>query len=316
MRPMVMVIVAAVAVAISIAIYAATGAISSSSPCRCCSPCPCWAGGETEQPRPEQYRWLTSSPTPQAPIGAAKKAAAKARRVQAAPVDSGPEPADQTPDGPMTADRDESSRLSVGPEPPRARPARGWASGSSLPLFDGPPPGPPGFHYRSDIVTPVEAADLVDQFQRLPFEPFAFRGYAGNRRTVAYGSRYDFTHSRLHAAEPVPDWLSSLRARAARFAGVEDEAMAQALVTEYPPGAGIGWHRDRPEYGKVVGVSFSSPCTLRLRRRAGDGWRRESIRLEPGSAYLLDGEARDAWQHSIPAGDRLRYSVTFRTLRP
>lgn len=188
-------------------------------------------------------------------------------------------------------------------------------AGDTLSLFGDPPPTPPGFAYRPDLLSEAEEADLIRRFEGLPFAPFDFRGFQGHRQTVAYGSRYDFTHSRVKDADPLPPWFGSLKTRAAAFAGVDDHALVQALITEYPPGAGIGWHRDRPEYGKVVGVSFGSACVLRFRRRAGEQWLRENISLEPRSAYLLDGEARDAWQHSITPGDRLRYSVTFRTFR-
>lgn len=161
----------------------------------------------------------------------------------------------------------------------------------------------------------AEEVELIREFERLPFAPFDFRGFKGNRQTVAYGSRYDFTHSRVKDAGSLPPWLGPLKTRAAAFAHIEDDALVQALITEYQPGAGIGWHRDRPEYGKVVGISFGSACVLRFRRRAGEQWLRENIVLEPRSAYLLVGEVREAWQHSITPGERLRYSVTFRTLR-
>ena len=87
------------------------------------------------------------------------------------------------------------------------------------------------------------------------------------------------------------------------------------MVTEYAPGAGIGWHRDRPEFDKVIGLSFVSEAVIRFRRRRDAGWERASLPLAPGSAYLLDGPARQDWQHSITPGEQLRYSVTFRTLR-
>lgn len=186
---------------------------------------------------------------------------------------------------------------------------------ATLPLFEVAPHAPPGFSYAPDLLSSEEADALVRQFEQLPFQPFDFRGFKGNRQTVAFGSRYDFTHSRVSPAEPIPEWMGGLRARASTFAGVDEDALVQALITEYPPGAGIGWHRDRPEYGKVVGVSFASACVLRLRRPNGASWRRESVLLQPRSAYLLDGEVREDWQHSIMPGDRLRYSVTFRTLR-
>lgn len=178
-----------------------------------------------------------------------------------------------------------------------------------------PEPGPIGLRYAEAVLSPEAQRDLIDRARTLDFASFDFRGFKGNRRTVSFGSRYDFTHSRVEPADPMPDWLKPLRAAAAVFADIPEAELVQALVTEYAPGAGIGWHRDRSEYGKVVGLSFVSGCVLRFRRPGIGGWRRVSQTLRPGSAYLLDGCARDAWQHSITPGDQLRYSVTFRTLR-
>src|SRR5262249_58473491 len=90
---------------------------------------------------------------------------------------------------------------------------------------------------------------------------------------------------------------------------------AQALITEYSPGAAIGWYRDRPEFEDVIGVSLGAPCLFRFRRKKGSRWERASIELQPRSAYLLRGPVRMDWQHSIPPVDKLRYSVTFRSLR-
>lgn len=184
---------------------------------------------------------------------------------------------------------------------------------ATLSLFPEVDPLPAGFRYEDAVVSPQDEAALIARFLTLPFAPFDFRGFKGARQTVSFGSRYDFTHGQVRQATPLPDWLQPLTARAAAFAGMSEDLLVQALITEYPPGAGIGWHRDRPEYGKVIGLSFASACILRLRRREGDRWRREAAPLQPRSAYLLDGEARLAWQHSIAPGSRLRYSVTFRT---
>jgi alkylated DNA repair dioxygenase AlkB len=183
-------------------------------------------------------------------------------------------------------------------------------------LFGAPPTGlPGGLRYAPDVVSSDEAARLVEAFAGLPFEAFDFHGFKGNRRIVSYGGRYDFSASRLEAAAPIPDFLLTVRAAAAAFAGLEPESIHHAMVTEYAPGAGIGWHRDRPEFDKVIGLSFGAEATMRFRRRSGAGWERASLPLAPRSAYLLDGAARQDWQHSIAPGERLRYSVTFRTLR-
>ena len=174
---------------------------------------------------------------------------------------------------------------------------------------------PEGLRYAPDVIAADAAARLVEVFAGLPFQAFDFHGFKGNRRIVSYGGRYDFSASRLEAAEPIPDFLLPARAAAAAFAGLEPEAIHHAMVTEYAPGAGIGWHRDRPEFDKVIGLSFVSEAVMRFRRRRDAGWERASLPLAPGSAYLLDGPARQDWQHSITPGERLRYSVTFRTLR-
>ena len=182
-------------------------------------------------------------------------------------------------------------------------------------LFDLPPSLPEGMRYAEDVLDAAAQAALVSVFADLPFRPFDFHGFQGNRRVVSYGWRYDFGAATLREADELPAFLEPARRAAAAFAGMRPGQFPHALVTEYAPGAGIGWHRDRPEFDRVVGLSFVSPAVRRLRRRAGERWERAALRLEPGSAYLLDGAARRDWQHSIAPGERLRYSVTFRSLR-
>jgi alkylated DNA repair dioxygenase AlkB len=185
----------------------------------------------------------------------------------------------------------------------------------STDLFGHVPRVPPGFRYSPGLVSPDGERGLVERFRALDFRPFEFHGYTGNRRIVSYGWKYDYAHARLDPAAEIPDFLLALRETAAAFAARPATAFQQVLVTEYAPGAGIGWHRDKPMFGEIVGVSFLHACTFRLRRKNGAKWDRATVRLEPRSAYLLSGEARDEWEHSIPPVDEIRYSVTFRTFR-
>lgn len=183
-------------------------------------------------------------------------------------------------------------------------------------LFEAPRPDlPDGLVYQPDFLDADTQADLVRELAALPYKPFEFRGYQGNRRVVSFGWRYDFNQGGLKPAEPFPDWLDPVRARAEAFAGLESGAFRQALLIEYAPGAGIGWHRDRPQFEDVVGLSFLEPCVFRLRQREGASWRRANLTVEPGSAYLLRGPARTDWEHSIPPLKALRYSITFRSFR-
>jgi alkylated DNA repair dioxygenase AlkB len=176
-------------------------------------------------------------------------------------------------------------------------------------------PPPEEFRYEADILAPDEERALVERIRALPLEEFQFHGFVGKRRVISYGWRYSYGDRTLDRTAEIPDFLLGVRRKAASFAGLEAADFAHALVTEYGPGTAIGWHRDKKVFGEVVGVSLLSSCVFRLRRRVGSTWERHSLAVEPRSAYLLRGPARTEWEHSIPAVPRLRYSITFRSLR-
>jgi len=180
----------------------------------------------------------------------------------------------------------------------------------------GEPELPPGFRYIPDVISTADEKCLVRRFENLPLKPFEFHGHQGNRRICTFGHRYVFAGQEPRADASIPDYLLPLTDVASQISGVPAEAFEQLMVTEYGPGAGIGWHRDRPSYEDIVAVSFLAPCTLRLRRRVEEGWERRSAHVEPRSVYSLHGPVRNSWQHSIAPMDALRYSVTLRTFRP
>ncbi len=186
-----------------------------------------------------------------------------------------------------------------------------------LALFAPPatPAMPAGFAYAPDVIDAAEEARLVGAFADLPFKEFEFHGFLGKRRVVSFGLRYDFNGGGLQQAAPIPPFVLPVRERAAAFAGLAPDRLQHVLITEYRPGAAIGWHRDRPNFGDVIGVSLLSPCTFRMRRKREAGWERAAMQLDRRSVYLMRGPARDDWEHSIPAVEELRYSITFRSLR-
>lgn len=182
-------------------------------------------------------------------------------------------------------------------------------------LFDAPPDLPEGMSYRPEFLSTAEERELLVWLSALPFEPFQFHGYEGRRRVVSFGWRYDFSRSHLEKADDIPAELAGVRDRAAALARRRPEDLQQVLVNEYRPGAPIGWHRDRPVFAEVVGISLGAPCLFRLRRRRPGGFQRAALTLQPRSAYLLSGPARTEWEHSIPPVAAHRYSITFRSFR-
>jgi DNA oxidative demethylase len=174
---------------------------------------------------------------------------------------------------------------------------------------------PNGLIYSREFISAQEETYLIEEIRRLSLAKFKFRGFTANRRTKSFGFHYSFSSFKLSAAESIPEFLWRVRDKAANLAGCSPQDLKAALVTEYPPGATIGWHRDVPPFDKVVGISLRSLCVMKFRR--GEPRKRHffNLPLEERSAYLISGEVRETWEHSIPAVKALRYSITFRSLK-
>ena len=190
---------------------------------------------------------------------------------------------------------------------------------------------PDGLLYRPDFITPGEERELFSHIERLEFSQVEMRGVVARRRTVHFGWTYGYYSRRTEPGPPLPGFLHGVRARLAEWAAIDAEQFVEALLTEYTPGAAIGWHRDAPMFGDVIaGLSLNTAARMKFRphvppadRSPGESGtparlaRRTTHELEllPRSAYLMTGVARRDFEHSIPAVDVLRYSITFRTLR-
>jgi alkylated DNA repair dioxygenase AlkB len=182
-------------------------------------------------------------------------------------------------------------------------------------LFGHAPAWPQGLRYVTDFIDGAEEKDLIAGFASLPLAPFQFGAFEGKRRVASFGFRYDYTDQRLHQAGPLPAFIKPLAARVEAFAGLKAGAVRHILFTEYEVSAGIGWHRDKAAFDLVLGISLGSACPFRFRRKEGSGWKRFTLDAAPRSLYLMDGEARRVWEHSIAPVVQLRWSITFRTMQ-
>jgi DNA oxidative demethylase len=175
---------------------------------------------------------------------------------------------------------------------------------------------PEGLLYRDEFVTPEEEQGLIQVIEGLDFRELTMRGQTAKRTVRHFGLDYEYERGGVKQGDPLPQELEWLRERCASLIERDPADLAQILITRYPPGAGIGWHRDAPMFGsKIAGVSLGAPARMRFQRAVGGERETVAVELEPRSAYVLSGKARWSWQHSIPATKDLRYSVTFRTLK-
>ena len=182
-----------------------------------------------------------------------------------------------------------------------------------LALFSATEAMPEGLHYVADFIPPAVESKLIRHVSALPLQPFQFGAYEGKRRVASFGFRYDYTLRRLQEAAPIPEWLGPTIEQVKSFGGPSTR-VAQILCTEYDVGVGIGWHRDKPHFERIFGLSLGSPCKFRFRRRLGESWQRYTLDAEPRSLYMMSGESRQIWEHSIPGVEAQRYSITFRTM--
>jgi len=174
---------------------------------------------------------------------------------------------------------------------------------------------PDGLLYQPEFITQDEEHTLAAHLRGLAFSAITMRGQVARRRSIHFGWVYGYESWRITPGPPIPEFLDSLRARAAALVGATPPALAEVLVTEYPAGAGIGWHRDAPQFGDVIGVSLLGECRMRFEHGRNRDRLTYAVSLAPRSAYALTGDVRWQWRHSIPPTRTLRYSITFRALR-
>jgi alkylated DNA repair dioxygenase AlkB len=178
---------------------------------------------------------------------------------------------------------------------------------------------PEGFLYAPDFLSEAEEQALIAEVEALDWQQVEMHGVTARRRVVHYGLNYGYDRRSLEPGEPMPEWLEPFIEKAATRFDLEPAAIAEALITEYSPGAGIGWHRDAPGFDRVIGISLRSSARFRLRPypdpQLPSRQKPVELLIEPRSVYLLDGPARWQWQHGIPGTKDLRYSITLRTLR-
>jgi alkylated DNA repair dioxygenase AlkB len=175
------------------------------------------------------------------------------------------------------------------------------------------PQGPEGLAYEQNFIPAATEQALIENIAALPLKPFQFGQYEGKRRVVSFGFRYDYSQRQLQEAEPVPKWLTPAIEKVEAFGGPGTQ-IAHVLCTEYDVGVGIGWHRDKPHFDRVFGLSLGAACKFRFRRPLHGKWERFTLEAQPRSIYGMSGPSRDVWEHSIPPVEARRYSITFRTM--
>jgi len=178
---------------------------------------------------------------------------------------------------------------------------------------------PKGFKYAPAFLTVADEQFLLGEIRQLPLQEALYKAFTAKRRIASFGAGYDFQSNAPTPAPPLPAFLQGVRERAAAWVGIPASELSQCTVAEYSPGTQLGWHRDVPTFGLVIGISLAGPARMRFRPYPHVKRTRtpsQTIVLEPRSIYALRDDARWRWQHAISPTKALRYSITFRTMGP
>lgn len=185
-------------------------------------------------------------------------------------------------------------------------------------LFPVEPAYPAGFAYTPDFISADEEMRLYEEISKIELHNFNFQGYTANRKVASFGYDYSFENGKLSRGKEIPTVFDFVIKKVGDHLRVPQAEFAEFLVTEYPPGAVINWHRDAPPFDIIAGISLMADCTFRLRPQDKAKQGRGSVISFPvkrRSLYIIQGTARSDWQHSITPVKQTRFSITLRTLR-
>ena len=177
---------------------------------------------------------------------------------------------------------------------------------------------PPGFQYFPGFITAKEEQQLIKEAQQTELHIVNFQGYEAKRKTASFGYDYSFDKRSLSKGKDIPQQFAWLIEKVAKHLSITAEQFAELLVTEYPIGSVINWHRDAPPFDLIAGISLNTDCTFRLRPQNKTKQGKKSVISFPvqrRSLYVMQAEARSEWQHSITPVKEVRYSITLRTLK-
>lgn len=185
-------------------------------------------------------------------------------------------------------------------------------------LFPIEPSYPAGFSYIPDFISEDEERELYNEVLKIELHHFNFQGFKANRKVASFGYDYSFDNGSLTKGQAIPAAFNSVISKVRDHLKNGLAEFAELLVTEYPPGAVINWHRDAPPFDVIVGISIMADCTFRLRPHDKAKQGRASVISFPvkrRSLYVIQGQARADWQHSIAPVKQTRFSITLRTLK-
>lgn len=169
------------------------------------------------------------------------------------------------------------------------------------------------FTYVEHFLSADEESEIASRLSTLTLAPLRMHGVFTKRRIASFGLDYRTGARTLADAAPLPDWLLPVRDRAATAAGLQPASLEQALVTEYPAGAAIGWHIDHAQFGDtIVAISLLGRAVMQLRPIGGPTILRQE--LAPRSLYLLGPTLRYEHHHRVVCRD-YRISITLRSIK-
>lgn len=183
-----------------------------------------------------------------------------------------------------------------------------------------------GLYYTPHVIDDTIGLQLIEQLDEYEWVPIT--NSIHSRVVQHYGYRYDYFKQNVAIkCEDIPSFLIPLKDLLTRICLNQniispEYNFNQCIVNNYNAKQGISEHIDIDKFGSVIGCfTIGTGAIMKFTRKD------ELVELyvEPNSLYIMSGDARYVWKHSMPAKkydliDNIRYerkrriSITFRSL--
>lgn len=181
----------------------------------------------------------------------------------------------------------------------------------------------PGLYYIPECITEEQECQALEYVKQENDEWNKVGTTENARRNLCMGYEYNYMSKdavkKGLGIKGISRKLRKIAEKKCREIG-DCEKFNQCIVNEYHQSQGIGWHIDASVFGDII-CCFTVGGATDVYFRKGD--QRESIIVEPRSLYIMSGESREEWEHSIPKRKTIsdgrkretRWSFTYRHMK-
>lgn len=166
-----------------------------------------------------------------------------------------------------------------------------------------------GLYLIPDYLDKTICDEIVKQIRKYEWKPVT--NYKNSREVIQFGYTYSYDRSGIAKTDQIPTELLDLTDQMNQKLDT-NVIFDQLIINKYEKGQGINPHIDHTKYfgDTILCITLMNPVTAIFTKNNQE----VMINLEPGSAYIMSGDARYKWTHQMRQTKGTRISLTYRTV--